>query len=104
MKRIISLIIILAIAWFGFQWYAQNDDNPEEFAITGEVKGSVMLMGKSFIEVSEEKTEEKYFVYSENCCPDKGDTYTFHIKSSELARVNNKSLTLYTESRRVLMP
>lgn len=104
MKRIISLIIILVLAWFGFQWYAQNDANPEEFSITGEVKGSVMLMGKSFIEVSEEETEEKYYVFSENCCPEKGDTYTFHIKSSELARVNDRSLTLYTESRRVLMP
>ncbi len=104
MKRIISLVIILALAWFGFQYYAQNSENPEEFSITGEVKGSVMLLGKSFIEVTEEVTEEKYYVFSENCCPDKGDTYTFHIKSSELARVNDKALTLYTESRRQVMP
>lgn len=104
MKRLISLIVILALAYFGYQWYTQNNSNPEEFSITGEVKGSVMLLGKSFIEVIEEDTEDKYYVYSENCCPEKGDTYTFFIESSELARINDRSLTLYTESKRVLEP
>ena len=103
MKRIISLIIVGALGYLGYQWYHQAQGNPEEFTITGEVRGSVMLLGKSFIEVAAE-SDEKYYVYSDNCCPEKGDTYTFHIKSSELARINNRSLTLYTEHKRVLTP
>lgn len=98
MKRTISLIVVVALGYFGYQMYSQNNANPEEFSITGEVKGSVMLLGKSFIEVVDK--EDKYYVFSEDCCPEKGDTYTFQIKSSELARVNDRSLTLYTESSR----
>ena len=101
MKRTISLIVVLALVYFGYQLYSQNNENPEEFSITGEVKGSVMLLGKSFIEVVDNDNDDKYYVYSEDCCPEKGDTYTFQIKSSELARVNDKSLTLYTESSRM---
>ena len=104
MKRIISLVVIVALAYFGYQWYTQNNGKPEEFSITGEVNGSVMLLGKSFIEVVEDKTSEKYYVYSENCCPEKGDSYTFYIASSELARFNDRALTLYTESSRELVP
>ena len=63
-----------------------------------------MLLGKSFMEVTEMDTEEKYYVYSENCCAQKGDTYTFFIESSELARVNDRALKLHTESRRVAVP
>lgn len=104
MKRLISTIIILALVYFGYQWYTQNKDNPEEFSITGEVSGSVMLLGKTFMEVTEEDTEDKYYVYSESCCAEKGDTYKFYIESSELARVNDRALKLHTESRRELVP
>ena len=104
MKRFISLIIIGGLAYLGYQWYQNRNENPEHLVITGEVHGSIMLLGKAFIEVEEQDSGETYYVYSDNCCAEKGDTYTFHIQSSELARVNDRALTLYTENKRVLTP
>ena len=100
MKRLISTIILIALIYFGYQWFANSNGNPEEFFITGEVSGNVMLLGKSFMEVTEEGTQDKYYVYSDKCCAEKGDVYKFQIKSSELARINEKSVKLYTELNR----
>ncbi len=104
MKRLFSLIILVALVYLGYQWYHQGQLGQEQFSITGEVSGNVMLLGKSVMEVTEQKSRDKYYVYSEDCCAEKGETYTFFIESSEVARVNERSLTLYTESKRVQEP
>ncbi len=100
MRKLIGLILVVALVYTGYKLYSQGQRNEAEFSFTGEVKGSVMLFGKSVIEVVDKKTDDKYYVYSKECCPEKGDTYTFYIESSELARFNERSITLYTESSR----
>ena len=41
MKRLISLILVVALVYFGYQWFMQNNDNPQEFSITGEVSAAM---------------------------------------------------------------
>ncbi|MCE7996913.1 MAG: hypothetical protein HEP71_33435 [Roseivirga sp.] len=100
MKRIIGLIIGIAIVYFAYQWFVTEGSDTESSEIRGEVKGSVMILGRSFYEVVEKGTEEKYYIYSEDCCPEKGSEYIFYVESSELARLNDKSINLYTEVKR----
>ena len=101
MKRIISLIIVVGLGYLAYQWFFEGGANPQKLQISGEVNGSVMILGKSFYEVIEEETQDKVYIYSDDCCPEKGISYVFFVKSSELARLKDKSVNLYTEVRRV---
>lgn len=101
MKRIIGLIIVIGIAYLAYQWFIVGGVNPKNLRISGEVNGSVMLLGKSFYEVIEKETQDKIYIYSDDCCPEKGVDYVFYVRSSELARLNDQSVNLYTEVRRV---
>ena len=110
MKRIILIILLIAMGLIGYQYFRseviaydvtevmhKNTEAGAEVLVTGLVSQNFNILGKGGYQLQDRNTGESIYVCKDGASPQIGEVMTIRVKKLDIVTFNDRKLSFYQE-------